>query len=104
MAGDMGYIPHVDHVIKQGLFDLGLDLDVLTLGHLVTARLVLLLDRLAGPLIDHLLAQAMASRRTHSRGRSSSVPRVSGADRRIAPSRFRFHGSAPPSGSLPRPA
>ena len=25
MAGDMGYIPHVDHVIKQGLFDLGLD-------------------------------------------------------------------------------
>src|SRR5215213_107539 len=25
MAGDMGYVPHVDHVIKQGLYDLGLD-------------------------------------------------------------------------------
>jgi membrane-associated phospholipid phosphatase len=25
MAGDAGYIPHVDHVIKQGLYDLGLD-------------------------------------------------------------------------------
>jgi hypothetical protein len=25
MAGDMGYIPHVDHVIRQGLYDLGLD-------------------------------------------------------------------------------
>jgi len=24
MAGDMGYIPHVDHVIRQGLYDLGL--------------------------------------------------------------------------------
>jgi len=25
MASDMGYIPHVDHVIRQGLYDLGLD-------------------------------------------------------------------------------
>jgi PAP2 superfamily len=25
MAGDQGYIPHVAHVIKQGLYDLGLD-------------------------------------------------------------------------------
>ena len=39
---------------------LGLDLDVLALGELVAPSLVVLVDGLAGLLIDHLLAQAVA--------------------------------------------
>jgi hypothetical protein len=44
----------------NGLDLLGLDFDVLALGHLVAASFVLLINHAPGLFIDHLLTQAVA--------------------------------------------